>query len=255
MDSSKELTVEELDRGSPQPLYDQIVDKIVSLIEETPLLPNKPIPSERQLAESFGVSRMTVRKAINQLVEDRTLFRQPGKGTYVALRRIRQPLLVIRGFSEAMEHLGHVPDTQIHDVQMQPSSARIARQLGIEIGAPIVKLVRVGYMDGLALALITSYLPHDLMPGLTDSDFDTPSLYALLRERCGLRLARQEVTLEPTVASFQEAELLSIPVGLPLMLLRGTVYAETDRVCEYYKVLYRGDSVVFAAETELHDIG
>lgn len=238
-----------LERNCPQPIYEQIKDAIVNLIDRTPLQANEPIPSERDLCERFGVNRLTVRKAIDELVQDGVLFRQPGKGTFVSPPKITQPLLVLRSFTEAMLQEGYVPGTRVHSIELQASSPKICQKLQIAVGMPVIKLVRVRYIDNLPLSLVTSYLPRDLVPKLELSDIGAVSLYSLLREKCGLHLVRSSVTLEPTVARYWEAALLNIQIGLPMMLLRGLVFTENSRVLEYCVALYRGDKVRFAAES------
>ncbi len=239
----------ELDRHDPQPLYEQIKDILVDWVDRTPLRPNDQIPSERELCEQFGVNRLTVRKAINELVQEGVLFRQPGKGTFVSPPKITQPLLVLRSFTEAMLQEGRVPGTKVHRVEVQAGSVRVCQQLQIEVGAPVVKLVRIRFVDNLPLALITSYLPRDLTSNLELRDFDAISLYEVLREKGGIQLAKSQVTLEPTTADHREATLLNVQPGQPMMLLRGQVFTKSERVIEYCEALYRGDKVRFAAET------
>lgn len=241
--------VDRLDRSHPQPLYEQLKDVILEMIERTPLRAHEQIPSERELSERFNVNRLTVRKAIEALVQEGTLFRQHGKGTFVSPPKISQPLLVVRSFTDAMLQEGRVPGTDVHRVRLQNAGASIAQQLRIDLGAPIFELVRVRSVDRVPLALITSYIPYDLTPNLLPEDFHALSLYALLRERCGIQLAKSSVTLEPTLATHQEAEWLSIQPGQPLMLLRGLVSIPSGRTIEYSKALYRGDKVRFTVES------
>lgn len=240
----------QLDRSSPQPLYEQIKDVIVDLIDTIPLHEHEPIPSERELSDHLEVNRLTVRKAIDQLVEEGTLFRQQGKGTFVSAPKITQPLLVVRSFTDAMLQEGRVPGTRVHSVNISSGRARICRRLEIPVGDPVVELVRVRSVDNIPIALITSYLPRDLTSALDPEDFESISLYSVLREKCGIELVRSRVTLEPAVANHQEATLLNIQPGQPLMLLRGLVYTEADRVAEYSKAVYRGDKVRFLVESD-----
>lgn len=244
------LPAETLDRHHPQPLYEQVKDILIEMIERTPLRPYEQIPSERELSERFGLNRLTVRKAIKVLVQEGILVRQHGKGTFVSPPKISQPLLVVRSFTDAMLQEGRVPGTEVQEVEFLSAGASVARQLRIQMGDPIVRLVRVRSVDEIPLALIVSYIPRDLTADLVPEDFRTLSLYALLRERCGIRLSSSSVTLEPTVATHQEAASLSIQPGQPMMLLRGLVSIPGGRIIEYSKALYRGDKVRFTVESE-----
>lgn len=239
-----------IDRNSPQPIYEQIKDLILDLIDYTPLLAHDRIPSERELIGHLDVHRLTARKAIDELVKEGVLYRQHGKGTFVSPPKITQPLLVVRSFTDAMLQEGRVPGTQVYSIERQTGSARVCRRLQIKIGSPIFKLVRIRSVDDLPLALITSYLPCDLVPNLETTDFEALSLYRLLQEKCDIYLVRSTVTLEPTVANHQEADTLKIQPGQPLMLLSGLVYNQGNRVVEYSKALYRGDKVRFVVESD-----
>lgn len=239
-----------LDRTQPQPLYEQIIDALRDLIDTTPLLPNEKIPSERELSERFAVNRLTVRKAIDELVQEGVLFRQHGKGTFVSPPKLTQPLLVVRSFTEAMLQEGRLPGTYVHSVERRNGGAHVCRQLNIPLGTTIIELVRVRTVDSLPIALITSYIPNALVGTLDLEEFESVSLYALLQDRCGLSLVRSYVTLEPTVASHQESALLEIEPSQPLLLLRGLVYNEQESIVEYSKALYRGDKVRFAVHSQ-----
>lgn len=235
-----------LNRNSPQPLYAQIKDLVLDMIEAIPLQAHDKLESERELGRRFGVNRLTVRKALGELVQEGVLFRQKGKGTFVSPPKITQPLLVVRSFTDTVLQEGYRPGARLEEVSLRAGNAHVCRQLQIPVGDNVFRLVRVRTVNGVPIAIITSFIPHDLAANLQPEDFESLSLYALLREKCGHEVVHSHITLEPTVASHQEAALLQVDAGLPMMLIHALVYNQNGRIIEYSRVRYRGDRVRFA---------
>lgn len=244
-----------LKRNSPQPLYTQIKDLVLDMIATIPLQAHDKLESERELGQRFGVNRLTVRKALGELVQEGVLFRQKGKGTYVSPPKITQPLLVIRSFTEIVLQEERQPGARLQEVSLRPGNAHVCRQLQIPADSRVFRLVRLRTVNGVPIAIITSYIPHDLTANLQPEDFESPSLYGLLREKCGHEIVHADVTLEPTVAVHQEASLLEVDASLPMMLMHALVYNQSDRVLEYSRVLYRGDKVRFSVSSREKDEG
>lgn len=239
-----------LNRNSAEPLYDQVHEAIIGFIEQHQLKPNDLLPSEREFSERLKVSRLTVRRAIEQLIQDGMVVRRPGKGTFVSLPKLEQRLLVLTSFTAAIQQEGHTPGTQVLGVAVEKQNGKICRLLGIEPDALVLKVQRLRFVDTLPFSLATSYLPHDLTKGLEAQDFQTHSLYALLKEKCGLELAKSRVSVEATVVRQSEAPLLRVKTGSPLFRMTGVLNTRDGRVAEYSNVLYRGDMLRFTAESE-----
>jgi len=238
-----------LDRNGTDPLYDQAKQAIQEYIVAHQLAPNSLLPSEREFSELFSVSRLTLRKAIDELVEEGRVFRRPGKGTFVSLPKFEQRLFVLTSFTEAVKQEGHTPGTQVLEVKVETASHSVCEALKIAVGLPVLKVQRLRSVDNIPFSIATSYLPHDLTANLQPADFQTHSLYALLENKCGISLAKSQVSLEATVAKRNEATLLKVKANAPLFLMRGTVAEKAGRVIEYFKVVYRGDRLRFVAES------
>ena len=239
-----------INRNGPEPLYDQVKEAIVAYIEQERLGPNDLLPSEREFCDRFGVSRLTLRKALERLIQEGLVFRRAGKGTFVSLPKLEQRLLVVTSFTEAIRQEGRTPGTQLLGVEVAEESPRICDYLEIPLGSQVLKVRRLRSVDDQPFSLATSYLPHDLTSNLEAADLQANSLYALLKDKCHLELARSKVTVEATIADAVEAALLHIKPGGPLFRMTGTLRTATGRVIEYSRVLYRGDSLRFLAESD-----
>jgi GntR family transcriptional regulator len=239
-----------INRNSAEPLYDQVHEAIIAYIEQNHLKPNDLLPSERDFSERLKVSRLTVRRAIERLTQDGMVFRRPGKGTFVSLPKLEQRLLVLTSFTAAIQQEGHTPGTQLLSVEVEKQNAKICGYLEIDADVLVMKVRRLRFVDTLPFSLSTSYLPHDLTRSLEPRDFQSHSLYALLKEKCGLELAKSKVSVEATVARQSEAPLLKIKPGAPLFRMTGVLKTSTGRVAEYSNVLYRGDVLRFIAESD-----
>ena len=234
---------------TPEPLYVQIKESIIEYILQNNLQPKDLLPSERELTEYFQVSRLTVRKAIDQLGDEGRVFRRPGKGTFVSLPKLQQPLLVLRSFTEAVLQEGHKPGTQLLDFEVQKAKFRVRQELRINTGASVLKVRRLRLVDNLPFSLSTSYLPHDLTSQVEASDLQSNSLYAVLHDKCGIQLDKTHAVIDVTSVLEHEVALLKVDVGSPMFHMRGTVEDISGQVVEYFSVLYRGDRLRFLAES------
>ena len=240
----------QINRNSAEPLYDQVKEAIVAYIEQERLGPNELLPSEREFSERFAVSRLTLRKALEELIQEGIVFRRAGKGTFVSLPKLEQRLLVVTSFTEAIRLEGRTPGTQLLGMEVTEENPRICEHLEVPHGTLVLKVRRLRSVDDLPFSLVTSYLPNDLTCNLGVADLRVSSLYALLKDKCNLELARSKVTVEAIIADSVEAALLHIKPGAPLFRMTGTLRTNTGRVAEYSRVLYRGDALRFVAESD-----
>lgn len=239
-----------LERQGSLSLVEQIQFYLQDLIATKQLAPNQCIPSENGLARELLVSRYTVRQALDRLVADGYLYRRPGKGTYVRVPSIVQPLLTVTSFTEAMIHDGHHPTTFVLDYGSEPGTPQEREMLGLAPDEYLIRLVRLRYVDGIPISLMKSVLPASVAGAITREDLEQHSLYALLAERSGVTLGRSQVTIAAVVAHREEAEILTVRPGHPLFLMIGVVRDRSRRVVEYVHAYYRGDSVRFSMESE-----
>ncbi|MFD0691044.1 GntR family transcriptional regulator [Actinomadura fibrosa] len=197
------------------------------------------LPSERRLAEELGVSRPTLRQAIDGLVAEGLLDRRHGSGTYVAEPRIAVSL-TMTSFTEDMIRRGMKPGGRVLSFRAGPAGARIGRRLALSPIEEVLTIRRLRLADGAPMAIETLYLPRALLPGLRRQDLEGASFYDLLR-RGGVEIASGTETIEPTVTTAEEAAELGVPVHMPAFLFERITRDRDGRPLEYVRSLYRGD--------------
>ena len=222
-------------RGSKQAL---VRDEILGMLDE--LQVGDALPSERRLASELGVSRPTLRAVIDELVREGLLLRRHGSGTYVAEPKIALPL-TMTSFSEDMARRGMRPSTQVVSFERQSAGAKLGQRLQISPVDEVWVITRLRLADDETMAIEWLHAPHGLLPDLRREDLATHSFYELLRVRQGIVIASGTQTIEPTVTSPEEAELLSVPVHSPAFLFERTTQSEQWEVVEFVRSVYRGD--------------
>ncbi|MEU9844724.1 GntR family transcriptional regulator [Actinomadura sp. NPDC048032] len=197
------------------------------------------LPSERRLAEDLGVSRPTLRQAIDGLVAEGLLDRRHGSGTYVAEPRIAVSL-TMTSFTEDMIRRGMKPGGRVLSFRTETAGARIGRRLALSPVEEVFTIRRLRLADEAPMAIETLYLPRALMPDLRRSDLEGRSFYDLLRGN-GVVIASGTETIEPTVTTAEEAAELGVPVHMPAFLFERITRDADGRPLEYVRSLYRGD--------------
>ena len=236
-----------VDRKSPIPLYFQLKQILHRGILQGVYQKAQQLPSERELQNIYGLSRMTIRRALSELVNDGFLIRQPGRGSFVTRPRLQDRVGRLTSFSEDMQLRGLDSHSKILAVRLV-TDEDVAFQMGINAGEELVKLERVRLVEGEPMALQTAFLRHRYCPGLTDAALLGGSLYETLEERYGLYIARAEQTWEARPAKAREAELLQIEQGLPVLRLERLTFLADGAPVEYVRSTYRGDRYRFTAE-------
>lgn len=234
----------ELDRESAKPLYLQIYDRLYHLVATGELKPGERVPAELELAERFGIGRVTVRRAFDDLVNERLLIRRRGKGTFVAEGKIERQLVDVDSFTARMQALGQEASAQLLHVERIPATRAVSKRLAVEVETPTISITRLRLANGKPVAIETSTLSLERFPSFDERDFESISLYQVLREEYGSRPERSVKTLEITTAAPDEAGPLEVAMGAPLFLLMATVY-EGDTPLEHVKTLLRGDRFRF----------
>jgi GntR family transcriptional regulator len=231
--------------------YLQIEEELADRIDSGELEPGMLLPSERELSEQVGVSRMTVRQALGRLEQRGLIVREQGRGTFVAEAKYRQDASVLRGFFEQMVGQGVVPSSAIVERTQVHASRALAHHLDLRLGEPVYKIVRLRSAQGRPVVLETSFFPARLVPGLLELDLEHASIYRLMEERFGARPVRAVQSVEPLVAGLSEAAALEVPLGSALMLVERTSWDTQGRPVEHARDLYRGDRSRFVAELTL----
>jgi len=220
-------------------------DRVLDLIEALEM--GEPIPAERQLAVELGVSRLTLRAAIDELVRDGYLDRRHGSGTYVTEPKIAQPL-TLTSFSDDMRRRGMTPGSRTLELTTTVAGARLAHRLAVSPEARLVRVKRLRLADSKPMAMEVLHVPEVLVPGLTRADFEDHSFYELLRVRYGITIASGTQSIEPTVTSEEESEVLGVPLHTPAFLFERTTVSESGRIVEFVRSIYRGDRYRLVAD-------
>ncbi|MBX6767059.1 MAG: GntR family transcriptional regulator [Actinomadura rubrobrunea] len=228
-----------IDPHSPVPKYSQLRAILLEMIESEELPVDAPIPSERELCVRYGLSRMTVRQGVDQLVSEGRLYRVPGKGTFVARPKIEMPLRLV-SFTEDMLERGMRPGAIDLDRRTIAADAHLARLFDVEPGTRIHVIERLRTADGQPMALERSHILASLAPDLLDRRLADRSLYGVLEAVYGVVFDAGDQTIDAAVADATEARHLQIPRGSAVLLLRRRSY--TGGVCAELGVsTYRAD--------------
>ncbi|MGV8847273.1 GntR family transcriptional regulator [Tessaracoccus sp.] len=230
-----------LDRNSSVPLYVQIENALRSSIADGEWKPGDRIPSEVSLNDLFGCSRMTVRGVLNALVDDGLLYRVPGKGTFVTEQKISARSPAYRGIREQLEQMGFTTTTELVSQRITVPGESVRTTLQTDRSVDVHEIVRRRLVDGVPVSLHRSFVPTPLAPGLATDDVVGEQLCVILEREYGLRPTRTIEQLEAVAATRQEATLLGVAEGAPLLLLEDTISAQSKTVFEYSKILFRGD--------------
>jgi len=233
-----------------QPRYLQIANHIAENIRSGELGAGDQLPTERQLAEELGVSRMTVRQALGVLTEQGLIKSQHGIGNFVTRPMLEQPVDILVGFSDNMLKKGIQPSARLLDLKATGADQLLANEFQIPLGEPVFAIRRLRLADKMPAALEYSYFPQRYVPGLDQHDLERRSIYAILAEEYNIVLAGAVQTLEPVVALAYQAKLLEIPAGAPLMLVTRSSSDTRQRVVEFAKDLYRGDCFRFVSHSK-----
>lgn len=238
-----------IDRSSPVPLYFQVAQQLQQLIESGTLAPGTRLENEIALADKFGLSRPTMRQAMQHLVDKGLLARKRGVGTQVVNNRVRRQVELTSLF-EDLKRDDRRPRTEVLSMETVPAVGTVAAALDVEPGTPTVSLRRLRYANDEPIAVMQNHLPADLLT-LTEDELTEYGLYELLR-RAGisLRTARQNIGARKATAA--EARLLDEGRNATLLTMERTVQGDSGRPVEFGSHLYRASLYSFEMTLTAH---
>ncbi|PTQ56648.1 MAG: putative transcriptional regulator of N-Acetylglucosamine utilization, GntR family [Candidatus Carbobacillus altaicus] len=239
-----------LNKDTPIPLYYQLKEKLTEAIMNGSWPVGTMIPSERELSEKYGISRMTVRQALGEMVKEGLLVRKKGKGSFVAEPKINQELIRLTSFSEDMRSRGLTPDSRVKSVYLQEASPAIQNYLSLKADAQVIVVERIRLANEQPMAFETSHLPIARFPDLKHHVLDAKSLYNLLEEHYHVTIKYARQTLEASLSDAVVSKILEIPHASPVLLITRVTYDSENRPFEYVKSIYRGDRYKFIVELE-----
>jgi GntR family transcriptional regulator len=228
-----------------QPLYHRVYREIAREIESGALQPGDRLPTERALCDELGVSRATVRRAIEELAGD-GLVESRGRGSFVTGDALVEPANTLISLSELGRSRGLEASARVLAADVRPATIDEAEAFGIAPGAEVFELRRVRMLDGLPISLDLNRVALRLVPELVELDFTRASLYEAI-ERAGHRLARADYELEARGVEAPSAELLGLAVGAPVLFATTVAIGEDGRVLDLGQTVYRADRYRFQA--------
>jgi GntR family transcriptional regulator len=213
-------------------------DLVLDLVETMAV--GDAIPSERQLSADLGVSRLTLRAALEDLAREGYLVRRRGSGTFVSEPKIAQEL-TMTSFTDDMRRRGMRPSSRTLELRVSPAGARLGRLLHVSPSEPVMIARRLRLADGESMAIETLHVREAHVPGLTQKDLEERSFYELLSDRYGIVIVGGEQTIEPTVTDEEESAALGVPLHSPAFRFERVTHSEIGEIVEFVESIYRGD--------------
>jgi GntR family transcriptional regulator len=241
IDDKPPSSIRAVHRSSPYPLYWQVEHDIRQRIEAGIWHPGDRLPSEQELGDLYGASRITIRQALGKLASDGFVSREPGRGTFVRNHKQTQGVRLTASFTEEMMQLGYDIETRVLAQRIEPASESVAGRFEIDEGAPVHRVDRLRLTNGMPLAIQRSRLPADRFPGLEKADL-TGSLYQHLREAYGVVPTQADEVIHARLVSDDEegTALLEVDVHQPCFLMERVSYDQVGPV-DFSRSLVRSD--------------
>lgn len=239
-----------MDKDGPVPLYYQLLNELRGRVVRE-FNPGDLFPTEENLCSQYGVSRTTVRAAIDVLARENVLKRVRGKGTYVQDQKIEQNFFQnLTSFSHEMKIKGMVPSTKVIDFDSGLATEEDVFALNIPMDSSVFRLKRLRFINDQPVVLVVTHVPYALCTSLDTYNFESESLYEVLEQNFNLSVVKARREVEATHASKELAVSLQVKRGAPLLLVKTTAYTRDQTAIEYSVAFYRGDRNRFVVELE-----
>ncbi len=235
----------ELLQDHNEPLYLQLKKILRTLVVSGEYAPGQQIPTEQELMKQYNVSRITVRRAIQELINEKYLIKSQGKGTFVSQTRPNRELVKLKSFTEGCEDLHQVAKSQVLSVTLDKANKHDISRLGLTQEDKVIHITRLRFRDDVPLLIEHSYYPYPQYAFLTEHNL-SGSVYAILKEELGLVPVRSEKSVEIAYATAEQAQLLGINKGAALFLMRTIVYDEEDNPVHHNIVFLDGGTYRFS---------
>lgn len=231
------------------PRYQHIINYYRTLIESGKLTEGYKIPTEEEMCDHFNVSRITIRRALDGLMQEGFIYKQQGKGSFVTTKKTDIQLNHLQGFNEEMKALGFTPSTVLISMELIPPTEIIAASLGITGTQKVYVITRLRCADGMPMAIEKVHMPFSRFAGIEQEDL-TQSLYAILRQKFGCEFIKAKQSIKASCATDSDCELLEIKPGKPVLLINRITYEQSGKPFEFVQSTYRGDKYQFNVTIE-----
>lgn len=229
----------QIPRFSTVPLYTQIKEALRAKIVDGTYVAHQRLPSESEMINAFGVSRITVRQAMNDLQKEGLVFKVHGKGTFVAMPNVSQELTHLQGFGEAMRLLGHETFSEVFGLANVKASGIVCAKLGLEEGERVTEIRRVRYLNREPVSIDHSWLRAEIGSRLSRQNLRDKDLFFLLENELGQPLHSAEVEIDATAASADIATRLEVTPNSPILLLERLTFASKNNPLVFEYLHYR----------------
>ncbi|MBI3526087.1 MAG: GntR family transcriptional regulator [Betaproteobacteria bacterium] len=235
---------------SPVPLYTQIKEVLRTRILGGTYKPHQQIPSESEMMNSFGVSRITVRQALGDLQKEGMIFKIHGKGAFVSKPKAFQNIGQLQGFGEAMARMGYETFSQLVSIKTLAAGRAVGAKLKIKEREQVTELRRVRYLNREPISLDVSYLPKTIGDRLAKEDLAHRDIFLILENDYGLSLGQAELQIEAMLADDSLARLLKIEEGSPVLRIERLTFTAAGQPLDYEHLFYRGDAFQYRLRIE-----
>jgi GntR family transcriptional regulator len=242
---------ETIDRDSKLPFYQQLYEILRGKIQRGEWQPGDLIPTESDLIDCYQVSRNTVRQVLDMLVNEGLIYRQRGRGSFVAHPTLEQSMTRIISFTEDMHQRGFTPGTEVLSASLIPAAEDIASQLNLQPGEQLACLRRLRLADGEPMSIEESYLVHRYCPGVLEHDYSQQPLRETLERDYGIHITYAKQVIKALTATDELAGLLEINLLSPLLFIKRVSYSPGKTPVEFLRIYYRGDR--YSLFNELHE--
>jgi GntR family transcriptional regulator len=231
----------DINRESKIPLYQQLYEILRGNIVKGEWQVGHLIPAEPELIECYQVSRTTVRQVLDMLVSEGLIYRQQGRGSFVAQPTLEQGLTRIISFTDDMRNRGFEPGTRVIYAGFIEAPPEIAEKLQVPAGTELVRLERLRLANQEPMSIEESYLVHSICPGILEIDFAKNPLRNSLEERYGIRLLRAKQIIRAVQSSQTISQLLEIQPKSPLLFVERISLSQQLNPVEFLRIYFRGD--------------
>lgn len=225
------------------PIHQQLEEMIMEQIQKGILKPGDRAFSEFSLAKKYGISRSTVRNVFDRLVVKNVLMRRAGKGTFVAFPVTTENISLLVGFSEKMSKLGQTPKTKVIKVEVTTPADNLLEKMKISKDDKIIEIIRIRFINSIPFVIQTAVLPYAKCEPILNFDLEKGSLTAFIKNILGIRLIQAEETIYSYPANIEEAKILEVKKGFPILVVEGLTYDENHVPIRYSIAKYRSDFI------------
>ena len=238
-------------RNESTPFYKQLKGKIMNDIESGTLKHGDKLPSERQLAEQYKISRMTARHTLSILEREGVVERIVGSGSFVKNNRIKMDFITFNSFSKDMLGKGFKPTTKMISCDKRTATAAVANKLKIECGDEVHVVKRLRFVNDIPISVEESYLPTSYCDGIDAFMSDNTSLYQVLEDQYGIVLTKAKEYMKVVLSDESDSKLLGLKAESPCILREAVAFNRDEREIEFSTSLIRSDLVQFYSELNL----